>query len=87
MPLPTRNVDESPEEFIARCMADPVMVQEFPDAAQRRAISQRQARLAAEAGGTLKLVSEPGAIRIHKHQCVTTECHPLRPRRCQPQAV
>ena len=25
MPLPTRNVDESPEEFITRCMADAVM--------------------------------------------------------------
>ena len=45
-------------------MADPVMVQEFPDAAQRRAVCQRQAKLTAEAAGTLRLVSEPGAIRI-----------------------
>ena len=64
MPLPTRNVDESPEEFIARCMADAVMTREFPDAAQRRAVCQRQAKLNAEAAGTLNLVSEPGAIRI-----------------------
>ena len=31
MPLPTRNIDESHDQFIARCMADPVMVREFPD--------------------------------------------------------
>ena len=35
MPLPTRNVDETHDQFIERCMADPVMVREFPDAAQR----------------------------------------------------
>ncbi len=62
MPLPTRNVDESHDQFIERCMADPVMVREFPDAAQRRAICQRQANVQAE--GMLNLVSEPGAITI-----------------------
>ena len=41
MPLPKRKSDESREEFIARCMKDPVMVQEFPDANQRRAICEK----------------------------------------------
>ena len=45
MPLPKRKSDESREEFIARCMKDPVMVQEFPDANQRRAICEKQARV------------------------------------------
>ena len=62
MPLPTRNIDESQDQFIARCMADPVMVREFPDTEQRRAVCQRQAKV--HASGTLNLVSEPGAIRI-----------------------
>jgi hypothetical protein len=62
MPLPTRNVDEPQKEFIDRCMADPVMVREFPDVAQRRSVCERQAKLRAE--GVLNLVSEPGAITI-----------------------
>ena len=62
MPLPTRNIDESHDQFIARCMADPVMVREFPDTEQRRAVCQRQAKV--HASGTLNLVSEPGAISI-----------------------
>ena len=36
MPLPERNQGETREQFIDRCMADPVMAREFPDAAQRR---------------------------------------------------
>ena len=64
MPLPTRNVDETHDQFIERCMADPVMVREFPDAAQRPAICQRQAKVKVHADGTLNLISEPGSITI-----------------------
>ena len=42
MPLPERRPDESYEDFVDRCMADPVMNREFPDAAQRRAVCERQ---------------------------------------------
>ena len=62
MPLPTRNVDEPHDQFIERCMGDPAMVREFPDAGQRRAVCERQAKVRAE--GVLNLVSEPGAITI-----------------------
>jgi len=44
MPLPERKPDESYEEFIDRCMADPVMNREFPDEAQRRAVCERQSK-------------------------------------------
>jgi len=43
MPLPKRKKDESRADFIRRCMGDPVMVKEFPDASQRRAICEKQA--------------------------------------------
>ena len=62
MSLPLRNIDEPHDLFIARCMADPVMVREFPDTGQRRAVCQRQAKVRAD--GVLNLVSEPGAITI-----------------------
>jgi hypothetical protein len=62
MALPIRNIDESHDQFIARCMADPVMLREFPDMAQRLAICERQSKANAE--GMLQLVSEPGAITI-----------------------
>jgi len=62
MPLPTRNIDESHDQFMIRCMADPMMVQEFPDTEQRRAVCERQSKI--RASGTLNLVSEPGAITI-----------------------
>jgi hypothetical protein len=62
MPLPTRNIDETHDQFIIRCMADPVVVQEFPDTEQRRAICERQSKI--RASGMLNLMSEPGAITI-----------------------
>lgn len=62
MPLPQRKPGESHGEFIERCMGDPVMVEEFPDAAQRRAVCQRQARVRTEA--RLNLVCDPGSITI-----------------------
>jgi hypothetical protein len=43
-------------------MADPTMVQEFSDAAQRRAVCERQARTQAVAA--LNFFSEPGALTI-----------------------
>jgi hypothetical protein len=62
MPLPERKPGESHDAFIERCMADPVMVEEFPDAAQRRAVCQRQGRVRTEAH--LNLVCDPGSITI-----------------------
>jgi|YNPBryantNP2012_1023418.scaffolds.fasta_scaffold00064_20 hypothetical protein len=62
MPLPQRKPGESHDEFIARCMGHPVMVQEFPDAAQRRAVCEQQARVRTEAH--LNLVCDPGSITI-----------------------
>ena len=62
MSLPLRNIDEPHDLFIARCMADPMMVREFPDTGQRRAVCERQAKVRAD--GVLNLVSEPGAITI-----------------------
>jgi len=71
VPLPERQPDETREQFIDRCMADATMVEEFPDAAQRRAVCERQAKGAgkdrpasANAGASLHLVSEPGALTI-----------------------
>lgn len=62
MPLPERRNGETHKEFIDRCMGDEGMVREFPDAAQRRAVCEHQAR--AQAGATLQLLSDPGAISI-----------------------
>ncbi|GAB6184599.1 phage major capsid protein [Thermopirellula anaerolimosa] len=62
MPLPQRKPDESHDEFIERCMGDPVMVEEFPDAAQRRAVCERQGKVRTEA--YLNLVCDPGSITI-----------------------
>ena len=62
MPLPEPNQGETRDQFIDRCMADTAMVREFPDAAQRRAVCEQQAR--AQAGATLQLLSDPGAISI-----------------------
>jgi hypothetical protein len=51
-------------------MADPTMLSEFPDAAQRRAVCERQATAGkprqsqAQAGGPVNFTSEPGALTI-----------------------
>jgi len=42
VPLPEKRPAEKHEAFIQRCMADGVMVREFPDAGQRRAVCERQ---------------------------------------------
>ena len=38
MPLPAPMDDEERGDFLRRCMADPVMVSEFDDEAQRMAV-------------------------------------------------
>jgi hypothetical protein len=78
MPLPQRNPSESHDEFIGRCMADPVMVEEFPDAAQRRAVCQRQARVRTEA--YLNLVCDPGSITIEAAEEGQADGRPKLPR-------
>jgi len=62
VPLPEPNQGETREQFIDRCMADETMVREFPDTKQRRAVCEQQAR--AEAGATVQLLSDPGALSI-----------------------
>lgn len=42
MPLPTPNTDEEKDDFIARCMANPTMTDEYPEADQRRAVCEQQ---------------------------------------------
>jgi len=37
-PIPTKRKDERKKDFLSRCMADPVMVSEYPDEKQRLAI-------------------------------------------------
>ena len=46
MPVPKPEPGESKQDFVARCMGDPVMRKEFPDPAQRRAVCERQAQAA-----------------------------------------
>jgi HK97 family phage prohead protease len=38
MPIPKPEIDETKEEFIGRCMADAVMIDEYPDDDQRYAV-------------------------------------------------
>jgi hypothetical protein len=54
--LPKPTADETHDEFMARCMADPVSVAEFPDAEQRTAVCMRQHE------GMFAKVGERGAI-------------------------
>lgn len=54
--LPTPTAAETHDEFMARCMADPVSVAEFPDAEQRTAVCMRQHE------GMFAKVGERGAI-------------------------
>ena len=42
MPLPAPRADESEDAFLARCMNDPVMEEEFPDEDQRYAVCAQQ---------------------------------------------
>jgi hypothetical protein len=54
--LPTPNSEEKHEDFMTRCMADPVATSEFPDAEQRTAVCMRQHE------GMFAKVGERGAI-------------------------
>ncbi len=78
MPLPQRKPSESHDEFVERCMGDPVMVEEFPDAAQRRAVCERQARVRTEAH--LNLVCDPGSITIEAAEEGQGDGRPKLPR-------
>jgi len=46
--LPTQNSGESDDNFMGRCMGNPTMNKEFPDAAQRTAVCVRQMKLSAK---------------------------------------
>ena len=78
MPLPQRKPGESHDEFIERCMSDPVMVQEFPDAAQRRAVCWRQGKVRTEA--YLNLFCDPGCITIEAVEDGSADGRPNLPR-------
>jgi hypothetical protein len=54
--LPKPTADETHDEFMSRCMADPVSVAEFPDSEQRNAVCMRQHE------GMFAKVGERGAI-------------------------
>lgn len=45
MPLPVPRKNEHEDEFIKRCMGDPVAVSDFKDAGQRYAVCQKQAKI------------------------------------------
>ncbi|GAB6166157.1 hypothetical protein JCM19992_21570 [Thermostilla marina] len=78
MPLPKRKPGELHEEFIARCMRDAIMVKEFPDPAQRRAVCQRQGRVRTEAH--LNLVCDPSDITIEAVEDGPADGRPKLPR-------
>lgn len=42
MPLPKPHKEEEKDDFIDRCMGDEVMVEEYPDESQRRAVCETQ---------------------------------------------
>jgi lambda family phage portal protein len=46
--LPTQNPGESDDNFMGRCMGNPTMSKEFPDAEQRTAVCVRQMKLSAK---------------------------------------
>jgi len=54
--LPTPTAEETHDDFMVRCMADPVSTAEFPDAEQRTAVCMRQHE------GLFAKVGERGAI-------------------------
>jgi capsid protein len=54
--LPTPTAEETHDDFMTRCMADPVSTAEFPDAEQRTAVCMRQHE------GMFAKVGERGAI-------------------------
>jgi len=40
MPIPKPRANEAKKKFIQRCMSDKVMIREYPDASQRRAVCE-----------------------------------------------
>ena len=44
MPLPTPNTGEDRKDFMARCMGNPTMIKEYPNADQRLAVCAVQYR-------------------------------------------
>jgi hypothetical protein len=40
VPIPKPEADETKDEFIARCLANPTMVNEYPDNGQRYAVCE-----------------------------------------------
>lgn len=48
MPLPTKQTNETKDEFISRCMVDEKMKAEFTDSLQRLAVCSNQYNLATE---------------------------------------
>lgn len=42
MPIPNRNPDEKPKDFLQRCMSDKIMNKEYPNIKQRYAICNSQ---------------------------------------------
>ncbi len=79
MPLPKRKKGETQPQFIERCMSNRTMVKEFPDAAQRRAVCEDQARF--QGTEALSLFCEPGSLVIEAADGETaTDGKPRLPR-------
>ncbi len=51
MPMPTPAPDEPKADFIARCMATPLMGEEYPDETQRVAVCEAQWEERPRSGG------------------------------------
>lgn len=51
MPMPTPAPDEPKADFIARCMATPLMGEEYPDETQRVAVCEAQWKERPRSGG------------------------------------
>ena len=54
MPIPQPRPDETTDDFLQRCMADGVMLLDFPDPSQRFAICQQQIRNESEASDVIQ---------------------------------
>jgi hypothetical protein len=68
MPMPKPKEGETQDEFMARCMADDVMVEEYPDEKQRYAVCLTQFK----EGGKRKLETAKKEIRLAELRALDT---------------
>ena len=73
MPLPTKRSDETPDDFISRCMGDEVMVAEYGDAEQRMAVCRAQVELSADGPFDCECI-ECGHRMVSEQHCNDLAC-------------